>query len=135
MIQRALFTLVLAVLTLSALACQASDQLIVRGKAGDLTVNINGPEGQLKKGTNKLTLEFTDASGKKVDVGSASLVFHMPAMGTMAEMNDKATLTTTGTPGLYNAVVDIEMAGTWEAQVKYEGSNGSGDARLPVQAK
>jgi len=135
MTQRIVFTFVLAALTLTTLACQGADQPVAKGKAGDLNVALMGPGGQLKKGTNKLTLEFTDAAGKAVDVGSASLGFHMPGMGTMAEMNDKATLTTTGTAGKYSAVVDIEMAGTWEAQVKYEGPNGSGDARIPVQAK
>lgn len=135
MTQRIAFTFVLAALAFATLACQGADKPIASGKAGDLKVAIIGPEGQLKKGSNKLTLEFTDASGKAVDVGSASLGFHMPSMGTMAEMNDKATLTTTGTPGKYSAAVDIQMAGTWEAQVRYEGPLGSGDARIPVQAK
>jgi len=135
MTQRIVFTFVLAALTLTTFACQGAEQRVATGKAGDLNVAIIGPAGQLKKGINKLTLEFTDASGKAVDVGSASLVLHMPGMGTMAEMNNKATLTTTGTAGKYSAVVDLEMAGTWEAQVKYEGPHGSGDARIPVQAK
>jgi hypothetical protein len=59
----------------------------------------------------------------------------MAAMGTMAEMNDKATLTTTDTPGKYRAQVNIEMAGTWEAQVKYQGAHGSGSVSMSVQAK
>jgi len=46
----------------------------------------------------------------------------------MAEMNDKATLTTTETPGKYHAKVDIEMGYTWEAVIVYEGSQGKGQA-------
>jgi hypothetical protein len=77
----------------------------------------------------------SQASGKPVDVGAASLNFHMGAMGSMAEMNDSATLTATGTPGKYPAQVNIGMAGAWEAQVKYQGAHGSGQAPMSVQAK
>jgi len=80
-------------------------------------------------------ITFTDASGRPVDVGAASLNIHMAAMGTMAEMNDKARLTTTDTPGKYRAQVNIEMAGTWEAQVKYQDAHGSGQVSMSVQAK
>ena len=134
--KRASLALIAGTMAITLIACQPSNQTpIATAKAGDLNVKITSPDGQLKKGANKLMLEFTDSSGKAIDVGSASLVFHMPAMGTMAEMNDKATLATTETPGKYAAVVDIEMAGTWEAQIKYAGPNGSGDARITVQTK
>jgi hypothetical protein len=59
----------------------------------------------------------------------------MAGMGTMAEMNDKATLTTTKTPGKYRAKVEIEMASTWEAVVNYEGPHGSGQVRMTVNVK
>jgi hypothetical protein len=137
MTQRVLFTLIAACVAAFTFACQggSADQPMATGKAGDLTVSITGPGGQLRKGSNNLTLTFTDASGKGVDVGSASLGFHMPAMGTMAEMNNKAALTTTETPGKYRAEVNIDMLGTWEAQVRYLGQHGSGDARMQIQAK
>jgi hypothetical protein len=80
-------------------------------------------------------LSFADASGKTVDVGAASLKFHMPAMGSMAEMNDVASLTTTNAAGKYRAKVNIEVDGTWEAIVSYEGLQGTGQARITVQAK
>ena len=67
-----------------------------------------------------MTLKFADQSGKPVDVGAASLNFHMPAMGTMAVMNNAATLTTTGTPGIYSGSVDLEMSGEWQAQISYQ---------------
>ena len=70
-----------------------------------------------------------------IDVGAASLTFNMPAMGSMAEMNNRAALTATETQGKYRAVVDIEMAGTWQAQVKYDGAAGSGQTSMTVQAK
>jgi hypothetical protein len=100
-----------------------------------MSITLSSATGQLKNGENELLVTFADASGKPVDVGAATLNFHMAAMGSMAEMNDRATLTTTETPGKYRAQVNIEMAGTWEAQVKCQGAHGAGQASMTVQAK
>lgn len=109
---------------------------IKQAPAGNnLTATLASSDGVLRKGKQTLTLKFTDASGKPVDVGSASLNFHMPAMGTMATMNNRATLTTTGTPGVYSGSVDLEMSGEWEAQVTYQGPAGTGKANMPVTAQ
>src|SRR5687767_2154936 len=95
------------------------------GKVGNLTVSLANSGGALRGGDQELTVAFKDASGKPVDVGSASLNFYMPAMGTMPAMNDPATLTTTSTPGVYAGKVKIEHPGEWQAQVAYEGPAGS----------
>lgn len=126
-------------LTLVA-ACSKSDspggeKTIKSAKAGEMTAMLSSATGTLKKGDNDLMLTFTDATGQPVDVGAASLNIHMAAMGTMAEMNNKATLTTTETPGKYRAQVNLEMGGTWEAQIKYQGTHGTGQASMTVQAK
>ncbi len=126
-------------LTLFA-ACSKSpspnqEKAIKSAKAGELTATLSSATGGLKKWDNELMLTFTDATGQPVDVGAASLNIHMAAMGTMAEMNNKAALTTTETPGKYRAQVNIEMGGTWEAQIKYQGAHGSGQASMTVQAK
>jgi len=114
----------------------SSAKQIKSGSAGnDLTVSIGNADGVLKKGKQDLTLTFADAAGKPVDVGSASLNFFMPAMGSMAAMNSTATLTTTSTPGIYSAKADLEMSGEWQAQIKYEGPKGKGSANLPVTAQ
>jgi YtkA-like len=123
-----------------AAACRGTtssggDKVIKSAKSGDMTVTISSSSGELKSGSNDLMVTFTDASGKPVDVGAISLNFHMTAMGSMAEMNDKATLTTTDTPGKYHAKVDIKMAGTWEGQVKYQGQHGTGQMSMSVHAK
>ena len=112
-----------------------SNKVIKSTTAGNLTVTLASPTGELKSGDNELTITFADSSGNPVDVGAASLVFHMPAMGSMAEMNDNATLTTTNTPGRYRAKVSLESGGTWEAQVKYQGQQGMGQASLTVNAR
>lgn len=113
----------------------ANEKTIKSAKAGDLTITLASATGEIKSGDNDLTLSFADRSGKTVDVGAASLRFHMPAMGAMAEMNDAASLTTTNTPGKYRARVNIEVHGTWEAIIVYEGPQGTGQASMTVNAK
>ena len=105
------------------------------GKVGQMTVSLANADGVLRYGDQELTVTFKDASGKPVDVGSASLNFHMPAMGSMAVMNDAATLTTTTTPGVYHGKVKIEMTGEWQAQVAFEGPAGTGKGTFPVTAQ
>ena len=106
------------------------------GPAGNnLTATLASADGVLKKGKQEFTLSFTDAAGKPVDVGSAALNFRMPAMGSMAEMNNGATFTKTSTPGVYRGNVEIEMVGDWQAQITYEGPAGKGAFSLPVVAK
>lgn len=131
----------IAVSTLIATACGGrsgssdSGKVIKSTASGNLTITLTSPTGELKSGENDLMITFADGTGKPVDVGAASLNFHMPAMGSMAEMNDAATLTTSKTPGSYHAKVDLEVGGTWEAQVKYQGPQGTGQASMTVNAK
>ena len=140
--QKTIFGLLAIVVTLLIVAAcggragsSSRDKAIKSTQAGNLTVTLSSSTGEIKSGENDLTLSFTDASGKPVDVGAASLKFHMPAMGSMAEMNDTASLTTTNTPGKYHAKVDIEVDGTWEAMISYQGPQGIGQASMTVQAK
>jgi hypothetical protein len=131
--------LVLAVLLSGIVAgCKSApgeEKTIKSTKSGDMTVTLSSNGGELKRGENELFISFTDASGNPIDVGAASLNFHMAAMGSMAEMNNGAQLTTTETAGKYRGRVNIEMAGSWEAQVAYQGSHGTGRAELTVSAK
>jgi hypothetical protein len=133
-------TFVIVAAILIAAGCKSgkmadAGKTIKSAQAGNLTVTLSSPTGELKNGDNDLMLTFADASGKPVDVGAASLNFHMPAMGSMAVMNDQATLTTTSTPGMYHAKVTLEVGGTWEAQVKYQGPQGTGQTSMTVTAK
>ena len=113
-----------------------SGKTIATGPAGNnLTATIANADGSLKKGSQEFTLTFTDASGKPVDVGSVAFNNHMGAMGSMAEMNHAATLTTTGTPGVYRGKLDIDATGEWQAQITYEGPAGKGSFSLPIVAK
>jgi len=131
----------IAIFALFALACgsgsgtSGSGKTIKSGPVGNLTVTLANSDGVLKKGKQDLTVTFADASGKPVDVGSASVNFFMPAMGSMSAMNNPANLTTTGTPGVYKANADIEMTGEWQAQVAFDGPAGKGKGSIPVTAQ
>lgn len=108
---------------------------VVSGKVGDLNASIATAAGVIKSGANEFTLTFSDASGKPVDVGAASVNFYMPAMGQMSAMNDAAALTTTGTAGVYKGSVKLQMAGDWQAQIAFEGPSGKGKGVLAVVAQ
>lgn len=135
-------SLIVLMLVFLALACSSGGggaeggKTIKSGTAGNnLTATIANSDGVLRRGKQTFTLTFTDAAGKPVEVGSAAVNFHMPAMGTMAVMNNPATLSTTNTPGVYTGNVNLEMAGEWQAQITYEGSAGKGRANLPITAQ
>jgi len=140
-------TIALSVVLLIAAACgsktgtETSGSNVPIGKViktvpvGNLTATLSNDSGVLKRGNQELTISFTDASGKLVDVGAISLNFHMDQMGTMAAMNDSATITTTSTPGVVRGKVNIEVGGEWQAQLAYEGPAGQGKTTfsVPVQ--
>ena len=130
----------LVVLTVFAPACGSNDaagsKVIKSASAGNnLTVSLATSDGVLKKGDTEFTLTFKDSSGKPVDVGAVALTFHMPQMGTMAEMNAPSTFTTTETPGVYRGRANIEMTGEWQAKITYEGPAGRGQASFPITAQ
>lgn len=133
-------SIILFSLTVLAAACGGSgtggqQQVIKAAPIGNnLTVTLSSDTGKLKNGDQEITLAFTDASGKPVETSAASLNFYMPGMGSMAPMNDAATLTTTTTPGVYRGKVKIQMSGEWQAQIAFEGAAGSGKTSIPVTA-
>jgi hypothetical protein len=102
---------------------------------GNLTATLSNESGALKHGDQEVMLSFTDPSGKQVDVGAASLNFHMPQMAGMAEMNDGVTFKTTNSTGVYRGKVNIELAGEWQAQLAYEGPAGKGKTTFSVIAQ
>ncbi len=108
---------------------------IKRIPLGNLTATLSNSMGQIKQGDQEVMLSFTDPAGQPVDVGAVSLNFHMAQMGTMAEMNDQTTFTTTGTPGMYRGKVNIEVAGEWQGQLAYEGPAGKGKTTFTVTAQ
>lgn len=101
----------------------------------NLTMSLSSSTGALKTGDQEVTVSITDASGKFVDLGAMSLNFHMDRMGTMAEMNDGVTFTTTSTPGVCQGKVKLESVGEWQGQFAYEGPAGKGKTTFTVTAR
>ena len=130
-----------AAVSLIAVACgKSGDSMTSRNviksvAVANLTATLANDSGVLKHGDQELMLSFTDASGKPVDVGAIALIFHMPQMGSMAEMNEAVTLTTTSTPGVYRGRVNIEVPGEWQAKLAYEGPVGKGTTTFSVTAQ
>ena len=123
---------------IAACASKTNDagKVIKSAAAGNnLTVALATSDGALKHGNSEFTLTFSDSSGKPVDVGAVALTFHMPQMGSMAEMNDTATFTTTDTAGVYRGKANIEVAGEWQVRITYDGPKGRGQATFPVTAQ
>jgi hypothetical protein len=133
------FSLLAVLLFVAACGTKTSSvetgKVIKSGPIGNLTVTLSSASGQLKHGGDEFFITFKDSSGKSVDVGAAALTFHMPQMGSMAQMTDHAALTTTDTPGVYGAKAEIPMAGEWQAQVSFEGPAGKGQASFSVTAQ
>lgn len=124
-----------------ALACGSKNsantgKTLKSASAGNnLTVALSTSDGVLKHGNTEFMLTFTDSSGKPVDVGAVALTFHMAQMGTMAEMNDATTFTTTDTPGVYRGKANIEVAGEWQIRITYDGPAGRGNPSFSVTAQ
>lgn len=136
--KKSAIALVLGAVAMVAVACSSSStthsgKVIKSASAGNnLSVALATSDGVLRKGNSEFMLTFTDSSGKPVDVAAVSLTFHMPQMGTMAEMNDAATFTTTATPGVYSGRANIQVGGEWQVKITYEGPAGRGQASFPI---
>ena len=133
--------LVVASLVVVAAACSSSKNVdtgkVIKSNpvGNNLTATISNKDGALKNGDNDFFVSFKDSSGKAVEVGAVGLTFHMPTMGTMPAMNDAASFTETGTPGVYQGKVKLESAGDWQAQLSYEGPAGKGKTSFSVTAQ
>jgi hypothetical protein len=136
-----IFFIALFSISIFGFACGAGNKTegggktVKTGTVNNLTVTLATSDGVIRTGANNFTLTISDASGKPVDVGAAAVNFFMPSMGSMAAMNDAATLTTSGTPGVFNGKVNLQMAGEWQVQITFEGAAGKGKTSFPVTAQ
>jgi len=131
---------ILAVVVLAVAACSSkgptdTGKVIKSAPVGNnLTATVSNKDGAFKNGDNDFFVSFKDSSGKAVEVGAVGLTFHMPSMGTMPDMNDAASFTATGTPGVHQGKVKLESAVDWQAQISYEGTIGKGKSSFTVTA-
>jgi len=123
----------LAVLLVAA--CGGGDQTaqlkaVQRVKAGSVEVVLLAPGDSLKRGKGNFALEFRNADGDLVDVGSVMVGASMPMPG-MAPMFGECLVTPSPTKGRYEVVSDLGMAGTWRLQIAWDGPAGKGSASVP----
>jgi hypothetical protein len=115
-------------------ACSGADSAplkeLQRVKAGMLNVMLLAPGDALKHGKGRFVLEFQDADGNLVDVGTVMVGASMPMAG-MAPMFGECLVTPSPTKGRYEVVSDLGMAGTWRLQIAWDGPAGKGSATVP----
>jgi len=123
--------LIYAVLLLTACGGETSQlKELQRVKAGTMDIVLLAPGDSLKQGKGSFVLEFRDAGGNLVDVGTVMVGASMPMPG-MAPMFGESTVTPSATKGRYDVASDLGMAGTWRLQVAWDGPAGKGSASMP----
>jgi hypothetical protein len=122
------------VLLLLVIACgggqTAQLKELQRVKAGAFDVVLLAPGDAIKQGKGGFVLEFRDAGGTLVDVGTVTVGASMPMPG-MAPMFGEFTVRPSATKGRYDVASDFGMAGTWRLQIAWDGPAGKGSASLP----
>lgn len=108
---------------------------IATANGNGLTVSLSNSKGYLSEGPNEFTLDFRNQQGEAIEFGAITLYFDMPAMGSMPYMKNDATLTTTTVPGIYRGTVNLEMKGTWQSKLSYQGPAGNGEMEFIINAK
>jgi hypothetical protein len=116
-------------------ACGGADQTaqlkeLQRVKAGPMDILLLAPGDALKQGKGTFVLEFRDAGGSLVDVGTVMVGASMSMPG-MAPMFGECMVTASATKGRYDVSSDLGMAGTWRLQIAWNGPAGKGSASLP----
>jgi YtkA-like protein len=127
---------ILAILLVAA--CGGSDSTaqlkeLQRVKAGPMDILLLAPGDALKQGKGNFVLEFRDASGNLVDVGTVMVGASMPMPG-MAPMFGECMVTPSAAKGRFDVSSDLGMAGTWRLQIAWDGPAGKGSASLPGSA-
>jgi hypothetical protein len=99
----------------------------------DLTVKLMAPTGQLRKGDNKVLIEFRESVGQLVDVGDVNFTIDMNMPGVV--MHGGGLAQRTGTTGQYRAEVRADMAGDWNAKISFQSARGQGRQSFSVAVK
>ena len=129
------WTVSIVVVTLLA-ACGRQDaplKELQRVKAGPLDVVVLSPADTIRQGKDRFVLEFRDAGGNLVDVGTVTVAASMPMTG-MAPMFGDCMVSPTSTKGRYDVSSTLGMAGTWRVDIKWNGQAGAGTASLRATA-
>jgi Cu(I)/Ag(I) efflux system membrane protein CusA/SilA len=89
--------------------------------SGDMRVVLLSAESALEQGRSEFTIEFRNASGTLVDVGTVTgaASMYMPGMPMSGGLRiEKGTV-----PGRYRAVGDFAMSGAWQFTIEWQGTS------------
>jgi Cu(I)/Ag(I) efflux system membrane fusion protein len=100
----------------------------VATRAGGLSIEAALSPDPPRMADNALLLTVRDAGGDAVDDAEVDVEIVMPAMGAMAEMRSRADVENEG-DGRYRAAFDVQMTGTWTAEVEIAAPAGTASPR------
>ena len=105
---------------------------IQQQRSGDYIVTLLNDTGAVKQHSNKLTLEFRNAStNEPANVNNVQIQASMRMPGSSPMFGDLSTTKQTG-PGRYGFDADFSMAGQWSFVVTFE-PNGRAQFNLNAQ--
>ena len=106
---------------------------VLQIRSGPLTVVLLSPTGTLHQGRNTYAIEFREANGALVDVGTVHTSANMAMPGMV--MSGGVEVSRTTVPGRYQATADFGMAGAWKMSLEWDGPAGRGsvDFEGPVR--
>ncbi len=100
----------------------------VATRAGGLAIEAALSPDPPRMADNALLLTVRDAGGEAVDDAEVDVEIVMPAMGAMQEMRSRADVDNQG-DGRYRATFDVQMTGTWTAEVEIAAPAGTASPR------
>jgi hypothetical protein len=111
-------------------ATVARNEPLATQAVDDLTVQVFG---DLRSTQSDLVLEFRNATGELVDVGTVRFDLNMNMAG--MNMHDAGRIQSTGKPGQYRVKTSPGMAGDWRANLSYDGPHGSGETNILLNVR
>ena len=99
---------------------------VQRVESGDLDIVLLSDDGALNQGKDAFVIEFRNADGSLVDVGTVTTSANMP-MPNMT-MPGSVEVERSDVPGRYRATGEFGMAGGWQMKVDWDGPAGRGSA-------
>ena len=97
---------------------------VQRVRSGDLNVVLLSEDGTLNRGKDAFVIEFRNAGGALVDVGTVKTGATMPMPG--MTMPASVRVDRSSVPGRYSANGDFGMAGGYQMKIEWSGPTGQG---------
>ena len=92
---------------------------------GNVTIVLLNSTGELKQGQNQFVVQFRDAKGQAIDVGTVQLGSSM-SMPSMAPMSGDSEITPDSQTGTYRVKSNFGMSGSWHFTISWNGPSGQG---------